>query len=140
MLPSSKNKAENYLKNRFGIDTDNITLKKVSGDIWLTSNKKSELKFETEGIRAVRVMNIGLKPTTYLLQLLDEEISKNLVEINQEELETLEKGGMIQRKMNKKGYVALKFQGRVIGCGLYKDELVSSRIPEGRMEELVNSI
>lgn len=140
MLPSSVNKAEEYLKKRFGVDTGEISLKEVSGDIWLTSSVESELEFETEGIRAVRVMDIGLKPTTYLLQMLDQDLTRNVVELDREELETLEEGGMIQRKMDEKGYVALKFEDRVIGCGLYKDELVSSRVPEGRMKELVDSI
>ncbi|QGA80574.1 hypothetical protein [Candidatus Nanohalobium constans] len=138
-MPNSRNKAKKYLEERFGVETKELTLKEISGDFWLTSSEESNLEFETEGIRAVRVMDIGLKPTTYLLQLLDDEISRNVIEVNEKEMKTLEEGGMIQRTMGKKGYIALKFQGRVIGCGLYKDELVSSRIPEGRMKELVDS-
>jgi NOL1/NOP2/fmu family ribosome biogenesis protein len=140
MLPGSANKAEKYLKERFGADASDLTLKKVNGDYWLTSSLQSDLEFETEGIRAVRVMDIGLKPTTYLLQLLDDNITRNIVELDRGELEILEEGGMVQREMGEKGYVALKFENRVIGCGLYKDELVSSRVPEGRMKEVVNSI
>jgi NOL1/NOP2/fmu family ribosome biogenesis protein len=139
-LPSSVNKAEKYLKDRFGVDVSDLTLKKVNGDYWLTSSQQSGLEFETEGIRAVRVMDIGLKPTTYLLQLLDDKITCNVIDLDKKELETLEEGGMIQREMDEKGYVALKFEDRIIGCGLYKDELVSSRVPEGRMKELVDSI
>lgn len=139
-MPSSANKAEKYLKDRFGVDVSDLTLKKVNGDYWLASSLQSDLEFETEGIRAVRVMDIGLKPTTYLLQLLDDKITCNVIDLDKKELETLEEGGMIQREMDEKGYVALKFEDRIIGCGLYKDELVSSRIPEGRMKELVDSI
>ena len=139
-MPSSVNKAEKYLKDRFGVDVSDLTLKKVNGDYWLTSSQQSGLEFETEGIRAVRVMDIGLKPTTYLLQLLDDKITCNVIDLDKKELETLEEGGMIQREMDEKGYVALKFEDRIIGCGLYKDELVSSRVPEGRMKELVDSI
>ena len=137
---SSGNKAEEYLRSRFEADTSDLMLKKVNGDYWLTSSENSDLEFETEGIRAIRVMDIGLKPTTYLLQLLDDRINENIAEISEEELKVLEEGGMIQREMSGKGYVALKFQGRVIGCGFYMDELISSRIPEGRMTELVDSL
>lgn len=140
MLPSSKNKAEKYLEERFAVDVSELTLKLVNGDFWLTSSSDSNLEFETEGVRAIRVMDIGLKPTTYLLQLLDEAISKNITEVSKEELEVLENGGLIQREMGEKGYIALKFEDRIIGCGLYKDELVSSRIPEGRLKELVDSL
>ena len=141
MLPSSGNNGEEYLENRFGVDSSELSLKQVNGDFWITSSEQSNLDFETEGIRAIRVMDIGLKPTTYLLQLLDEKICKNIAEVEREELEALAKeDGLIERKMSEKGYVALKFRGRVIGCGFYMDELISSRIPEGRMQELVDSI
>lgn len=140
MLPSSENKAEKYLRERFGVYVSDLTLKKVNGDYWLTSSLQSDLEFETKGIRAIRVMDIGLKPTTYLLQLLDDNITRNIVELDRGELEILENGGMVEKEMDEKGYVALKFENRVIGCGLYKDELVSSRVPEGRMKELVDSI
>ena len=129
------------MENRFGVDTSNLTLKLVNGDYWLTSSLESDLDFETEGIRAIRVMDIGLKPTTYLLQLLESQITENIAEISREELEVLAKeDGLIEKKMGEKGYVALEFEGRIIGCGFYMDELISSRIPEGRMKELVNSI
>jgi NOL1/NOP2/fmu family ribosome biogenesis protein len=140
-LPSSGNKAENYLRERFEVDTSKLKLKQINGDFWLTSSQTVDLEFETEGVRAVRVMDIGLKPTTYLLQLLDEDLSKNVVEIDEDELKALAKeNGMIERDLENKGYVGLKFEDRIIGCGFYMDGLVSSKIPEGRMEELINLI
>ena len=138
---SPENEAESYLQDRFGVDTSGLTLRQVNGDYWLTSPKQSTLEFKTEGVRAIRVMDIGLKPTTYLLQLIENRIEKNVTEVSYEELEILAKEeGLIQKDMNDKGYIALKFDGRVIGCGFYMDGLISSRIPEGRMKELLECI
>ncbi|MFB6159326.1 MAG: hypothetical protein ABEJ95_06775 [Candidatus Nanohalobium sp.] len=138
-MPGSQNKAEIYLTDRFGVSRE-VNLEKINGDYWLTSTEKTGLETETRGIRAVRDMDIGLKPTTYLLQVLQNEITRNTVEISEEELFSLEEGEMIERELESKGYVALKFRDRVIGCGFYMDGLVSSRIPEGRFRELVDFI
>lgn len=132
-----QNEAEEYVEERFGIEEAN--LEKINGDYWLCSPGTSGLEKETRGIRAVRDMNIGLKPTTYFLQLMQDQITKNAVKVSETDLRTFREDGMIQRDLEAKGYAALKFQDRIIGCGFYKDGLVSNRIPEGRLDELVES-
>jgi len=134
--------AREYLKERFGVkkeELEGLGLREVSGDIWLSPEEKSGLEFETSGIRAVRFMDIGLKPTTYLLQLLGDSIRENRVETTEKEFRDLLRGDMIERVMEEKGYVALVYEGKVFGCGFYMDELVSSRIPEGRAKELLDT-
>ena len=139
MSQYSPSDGEEYLKTRFGIEVGktHFKLEKVNGDLWLVSEEMDEeLEAETKGIRGVRCMDIGLKPTTYLLQLLSDEITKNRVDLETEEFSDLLEGSMIEREMDEKGYVALSYKGEVYGCGLYKDGLVSSRIPKGRAREL----
>lgn len=136
-------KAMEYLKERFGVekqDLRGLQLKEVSGDVWLAPEEETGLDKETSGIRAVRFMDIGLKPTTYLLQILADRISKNKIETDKEEFKTLLEGDMIERKLEEKGYVAIFHDGKAFGCGFYMDELVSSRIPEGRAEELLGTL
>lgn len=136
-------KASEYLEERFGVkieEIEGLDLREVSGDVWLKSGSDSELEAETFGIRAVRFMDIGLKPTTYVLQLFGDRISTNRVEVDEREFITLLNGDMIEREMESKGYVAIVYEGRVYGCGFYMDELVSSRIPEGRAEELLGTL
>lgn len=141
-MPGSASKAWSYLEDRFGVersDLEEFRLEKVSGDVWLVSRElKTGMEVETHGIRFIRVMDIGLKPTTYGLQLLGDRIKKNVVELDREDLVTLlEREEMLERKGFKKGYVALEFEGRIIGCGFYKDRKVSSRVPKGRGKELL---
>jgi NOL1/NOP2/fmu family ribosome biogenesis protein len=145
-LPSLENetsveKAWNYIGERFGVERSNLEgfrIKKVAGDYWLISEQlDTELEVETYGFRFVRITGRGLKPTTYGLQFLADRISKNIVELDREEfLDLLNREEMVPREMEEKGYVALRFEGQIVGCGYYMNEKVSSRIPKGRGREL----
>lgn len=146
-MPDSENKesdvkkAWSYLENRFGVeksDLEGFKIKRVADDYWLVSEQlETNLEVETYGFRFIRVTGRGLKPTTYALQFLDDRIKKNIVELDREEfLKLLNREEMIPREMEEKGYVALEFENRIVGCGYYMDETVSSRIPKGRGREL----
>lgn len=147
-MPNSPSRTpKQYLKQRFGIPErylDNKEFVKRTGDIWLNSvkSKDERIEYQTEGIRFLRINKHGYKPTTYALQILQDQVNKSLVEVNREQFQKLLNREMIKHKDKSKeeGYVAIKHQKRVIGCGLYKDELVSSRIPKGRSKELKKAI
>lgn len=135
--------AWDYLESRFGADKEDLRgyrIKKKFGDFWLLSaDTETELETETEGFRFLRVTGRGLKPTTYALQFLGERISKNIVELDREEfLKLLRREEMIDRDLEEEGYVALKYGERVVGCGMYKNGVVSSRVPKGRGKELAD--
>lgn len=137
--------AWNYLEIRFGVDKEDLQgyrIKKKFGDFWLLSaDMETELETETEGFRFLRVTGRGLKPTTYALQFLGDRISENIVEVNRDELlELLRREEMIERHLETDGYVALKYQDRIVGCGMYKADVVSSRVPKGRGKELAQII
>jgi NOL1/NOP2/fmu family ribosome biogenesis protein len=134
-----------YFKERFGVPREALgkfEIVKRSGDFWLVSEAEEQVfEYETSGVRFLRDTGNFLKPTTYGLQILEDKISRNCVEIDLDELMVLLEGDMIQRDLEEdadssEGYVALEHQGRIFGCGLYKDGLVSSRIPKGRGKEL----
>ena len=133
-MPSSD--VREYVKERFSAELDGEFY--YNGDFWYC--RGPEERYETNGIRAVRDMDIGLKPTSYFLQLIQEEIEKNRVDVSREELVALLTGDMIEYSGLEKGYVALLFEDRCIGCGFYMDELISSRVPEGRGEELLKAL
>lgn len=70
------------------------------------------------------------------MQFLGDRIEKNLVELDRDELLQLLDEEMVERKDFETGYVALKFDGKMMGCGFYKNGKVSSRIPKNRAREL----
>ncbi len=134
-----------YLEQRFGVLRDELEkfeLRKISGDYWLCSKgSETDLETETEGIRFLRETGRGMKPTTYGLQILGDSIDKNIVDLDKEEfLKLLKREEMIPRRIEEEGYVALRFEGHIVGCGYYKGEKVSSRIPKGRGKELSENI
>jgi len=149
-LPGSENRekiqvedAWEYLNDRFGIKKEELLSYKIikkSGDFWLTSNEEEpDFEYETVGIRFLRDTGKYIKPTTYGLQILGDKIKSAKIHVSETELVTLLDGDMIERELGiEKGYVAIEYEGRIVGCGLYKDELVSSRVSTGRADELKN--
>jgi NOL1/NOP2/fmu family ribosome biogenesis protein len=135
-VPGSSNAWE-YLRDRFGVERNEVAGELVmqSGDAWLSS---SGTDCETPGVRFVRFTGIGPKPTTYALQLLGDAVDRNRVELSEQELNQLLDGDMVDRYAESKGYVALVFRGRIAGCGLYRDGVVSSKIPKSRSAQLAS--
>lgn len=143
-MPDSVNdvaKVWKYLEDRFRVGEDDLKdfkIVKVSGDYWICPVQlETGKEIETLGFRFVRETGRGFKPTTYALQFLGDRVSRNIVNLDKKEfLKLLKREDMIERDLGSEGYVALKFEGRIVGCGFYKDEKVSSRIPKGRGKEL----
>lgn len=139
-MPGSRSDAYRYLERRFGIqkqDLKPLSLRERSGDLWLVRGE-TDLNVETDGIRALRVSNRGFKPTTYFLQLAGDHVGKNTVTLSDEELEMLLNREMIERTGMDKGYVALRYDGQILGCGYFMNEKVSTRISKSRSQHLKN--
>lgn len=145
MSQSSASEAWTFLEERFGVersDLPHLEIEERSGDYWLVSKDRTdEYESEVSGVRALRNLDIGLKPTTYLVQLLGDAIEKNSVKLSRDEFrKLLARKEMIPRDLKEEGYVALKHEGLVIGCGYFKDGVVSSRVPKGRSGELLDIV
>lgn len=147
MSQDLEKKAREYLKKRFGVSEEfleSVKFKNRHGDIWLTTGSEKGFEgydFQTEGIRLIRGKDRGIKPTTYGLQVLEDEIKRNVLELEKNEfLKLLRREEMIPAEFEEEGYVALKFKDRIIGCGFYKDGVVSSRVPKGRGKELAEAL
>lgn len=145
-MQSSPDEAWTYLADRFDVDRDafpHLAMVERSGDYWLVSQAATDVdayESESEGFRAVRVQDIGLKPTTYALQFFDDAMTRNVVSVSRGELCRLLDGALIDRDADSEGYVALRWRDHIIGCGLYYNDTVSSRIPKGRGKELLRAL
>ncbi len=139
-MQNSKNRLKNYFYSRFGVHRGfwkDFQTHERGNSIWITSGKIDLMeKFVACGLRALRITNMGVKPTTYVLQFLDEEIKKNVVILSEEELKTLiSKRERIETDLPR-GYLALKYEGIIIGCGLKDSKGLRSQIPKGLSKEL----
>lgn len=93
--------------------------------------------FISSGIRTLRYVGDKLKPTTYILQFLRNEIRKNVKNLNHAEAKTL----LLERKKLvtslSPGYIALAFNDMIIGCGLVDStRKLRSQISKNRTKEL----
>lgn len=137
MLQPSKSSAWSYLSQRFGVEKKSYENMFVRSDsAWLTTSEVERESVGTPGIRAVR-FNKFTKPTTYILQYLGGRLRSNKVSLTRTELMGCVSGEIVSKESEvSEGYVALAFRERVLGCGLYKDESVSSRIPKHKASEI----
>ncbi len=117
-----------------------------SGDYWIIPSEMDlHEDYITAGLRAIRDTGIGLKPTTYFLQILDEKITRNRFMLNRKLFEkivinrdTIENKKLPEELEN--GYVALEFRGSIIGCGLKRNSGLVTQIPKGRSKILEDII
>lgn len=79
------------------------------------------LRPETVGLRLARYTNIGLKPTTYAIQIFGHFAQRNLVRLSPEEAISFLRGQEIRKRCPAEpGFVIAFLDDWPIGCGLYK--------------------
>lgn len=140
-MQRSISEAWKYVEDRFGVsrgEMEGFELERSSGDLWLVSRglPESEEDDETRGLRFLRERRTGFKPTTYALQFLGDRIERSRVELEASELRQLLEGGSLDTDLSR-GYAALVFRDRVVGCGRCREGELESVIPKGRAEELL---
>jgi len=107
--------------------------------LWLTTAPEmpNGIKIHSLGIRLLRKQKKSLKPTSFGLMLLGDRIRAQRVNLSRSDLENLLQGRTLTRKDLTPGYVALCFEGDVLGCGHVKGGLLRCQIPRGRRQELL---
>ena len=145
-MPSSKSKLEDYFEERFGVPQKfwkNYSAFENENSIWVRSEEIEEperMDTVAAGIRALRKQKFGFKPTTYILQFLGDEISRNVVELKRKELDKVvfQRESLESKRISNlsRGFVALKFSGEILGCGLKTRNGLKTQIPKARSKKL----
>ncbi|MCX8190139.1 MAG: hypothetical protein N3F05_02830 [Candidatus Diapherotrites archaeon] len=107
-------------------------IEKAGNSFWLTSKglKICEgFNMQCKGLRVAEKTKLGWKPTSYFLQFFATYITKKIVEINKNELLSIIKGTPVEKNCEN-GYVAIRFKGHIVGCGLCKNGKVYSQLPK----------
>ena len=141
-MPSSDeqaNEALTYFRERFGVEELPGRVVERGDSLWLTTAPEmpNGIKIHSLGIRLLRKQKKGLKPTSFGLMLLGDRIRAQRVNLSRSDLENLLQGRTLTRKDLTPGYVALCFEGDVLGCGHVKGGLLRCQIPRGRRQELL---
>lgn len=147
MLPDLKKVIEDYFFERFGVDRKfwiNYKVYWLGNSLWITSSELvPRYKYISCGMRVLRIMNPEfkiLKPTTYVLQYLGDNIKKNVVNMDVDDLKTIINGSYLENNDLDYGYITLRFRSYIIGCGLKDSHGIKNQIPKGRTKELKKSL
>ena len=110
----------------------------VEGD---DSDALDTLDYESVGLPLVRVGGEHKKPTTDALQLFGDAVTKNSVELDSEDARSFVRGEDVEIEFGEDevdlGYVVVKHNGSVLGCGLYFPGELRSQVPKGRRVDLL---
>ncbi len=88
------------------------------------------------GIRLARIFPHSLKPTTFGMQVLGRQATRNVVELSDEQAKRLINGGSTSADLDAdNGFVLLRWRGFIVGVGFYKRPVIKSQIPRFRPVE-----
>ncbi len=88
------------------------------------------------GIRLARIYPYSLKPTTFGMQVLGREATRNVVDVSDEQAKLLINGGALSTDIEAdNGFVLIRWRGFVAGVGFYKRPVLKSQIPRFRPVE-----
>ncbi len=107
--------------------------------IWLCSKEIADMDFKDIKVDSIGMLFLRMgkipKITSNAVQLLRNEITKNIVELNDYEARMIIRGLDIDKELDKNittSTVVLKREADYIGVGLYKDGKIKSLIPKSR--------
>jgi NOL1/NOP2/fmu family ribosome biogenesis protein len=89
------------------------------------------------GLRICRNFHGGFKPTSVFLAALGPLVSRSRIDVELDDLRSLLMGQRIAYSGSEAGYVALVYQGDILGCGRCHDGKLHALIPTGRRRELL---
>ncbi len=140
LSPEEREAILSFLEERFGLSPSlfkEYEMLKGASNFWLFPKKApwdklKELTPETVGLLFLREVSHYLKPTSAFLQRFGRWANKNVVEITREQFNLLEKRKKIEPidLPIEPGYVILKHEGWILGCGLYLSNKLFAYIEE----------
>ena len=133
-----------YMEERFG-----ISKKIFSGYVFSSSGEKVWIfskEIEKKDLQGLRIEGKGLlfgrffkkqdkfKPTTNILQIFGKHATKNIVYVDEKEKDKYIKGFDLEKELDiEEGYVILKHEKDILGCGLYREGRIKNQIPKTRI-------
>lgn len=139
---NEKKEIEKKLNEQFGIKEIPRMLIKFGKDrIFFFSGKlkeseirkiESEIPIERIGVYFARIIDDFPKLSIEGTQILKYQISKNIFELNEEQLNEWMKGQDLLIKSEKRGFFAMKYNDDFLGCGKISEQKISNFIPKAR--------
>jgi NOL1/NOP2/fmu family ribosome biogenesis protein len=134
------------IKEQFGIkelDLDYIFVKNRENKIYIVSNslKKldmSKLRINSFGSYFCKMDNSGIRMTVEGSQLIGKYATKNILELDKEQIKEWIKGNQVDVKSDMIGFVLIKSKKDFFGSGLIKNNILLNYFPKTRRLKIVN--
>ena len=148
-MPTFANEAErkeilDYFSDRFGIPEkvfDGFCFLKGERKIWVFRDHPelkrilNELKVENAGIPLLRTKPSMWKPTTAGLQVFGRHATRNIIDLEGDALQAFLRMETIEGPLPlEPGFVIVRREGKVLGCGVYGKGSLRPQIPKKRGE------
>lgn len=135
-----------YFSSRFGVAREVLDKLKYAErrgeEVWATSapTPTGILSSRPAGVRILRRMPHGFKPTTIFLCILGDQITSSRMEIEDVSvMKQLLLGQPVTCALDD-GYFAISFRGDVLGCGAAKDMRARALIPTHKRHVLLGCL
>ncbi|NCN87012.1 hypothetical protein GW932_04200 [archaeon] len=87
---------------------------------------------ERVGTYMAKIEEGGIRLSIEGSQILKNEITKNTIELNEEEMETWMMGHEVLKKSGLRGYIIMKYKNEMLGTGKASEEKITNFIPKSR--------
>lgn len=132
----------NKLEKEFGIkEINGLLLMKGSERIYLfqgslssyeLNNLGEEIFIERIGIYFGKKMGEGIRLSIEGVQLLKDQITKNIFDLNYEQVQDWMKGQELLIETGKKNFLVMRYKEDLVGCGKASDKKIGNYIPKNR--------
>jgi NOL1/NOP2/fmu family ribosome biogenesis protein len=142
--PGRDKAARAYLADRFGVAPDALGAHRFierRDEIWVTTAALDPdvQRVRPPGLRALRIEPRGYKPTSTLLRLLGSTIRRNRIDLDRIALRQLMLGRALPTCCSD-GYIALVYDGIVIGCGRASRGQLRCMLPTAQRKALLEAL
>ncbi len=141
-----KKKIEEFLKERFGITrVAGLLVKRGEERIFLFQGNlnpkqiielEKTIPLERVGIYFAKMVREEPKLSIEGVQILKDQIKKNIFELDKEQAEQWMTGQELNIKTGKKGFIIMKYNDDLLGCGNASEEKITNFIPKSRRLKL----
>ena len=137
-----KKKIEEYLRERFGIQKiKGLLVKKGEERLFIFQGDlnpkqilelENKIRLERVGVYFAKMIRDEAKLSIEGVQILKNQIKKNIFEINEAQAEQWMSGQELNIKTGKRGFIIIKYKNDFLGCGKASEEKITNFIPKSR--------
>ena len=139
---NQKQEILNKLKKQFGISKLNGIFIKIGAErLFLFQGDFNEKQIKTldriipierAGVYFGKIQNNEVRLSIEGVHLLENQINKNIFELNKEQAEQWMTGQELNISTGKKGFLIMKYKDDFIGCGKASEKKIGNYIPKSR--------